>query len=326
MTSLCVLLALALASPTPAAPQRRVVDRVAGTVNGEVITFRELEQRAGSAYVQAEAMGPGAERDKARGEVLRAAFDQIVSEKLFGSQIKTLGVEVSDAQIDQAIEQVKKSNGFSDDAQFEQALRGEGLDLSAYRKRIARELENFRLLQAAVGEKLKVSEQDLESYYRSHPQEFEGEDELHVRHIFLPLPADAPPAEVARVEAEGKRALQRLKTGEDFAAVARQVSRGPSADDGGDLGWVRRGTVQKALEDAAFALRDGQISELVRVGQGLHVLRVEGRRRGGARTFEQAKEEIRTRLLDEQGESYRRQYVAELRRDALIEIRIPELQ
>jgi len=177
-----------------------------------------------------------------------------------------------------------------------------------------------------VGEKLKVSEQDLESYYRSHPQEFEGEDELHVRHIFLPLPADAPPAEVARVEAEGKRALQRLKTGEDFAAVARQVSRGPSADDGGDLGWVRRGTVQKALEDAAFALRDGQISELVRVGQGLHVLRVEGRRRGGARTFEQAKEEIRTRLLDEQGESYRRQYVAELRRDALIEVRIPELQ
>jgi len=107
VTSLCVLLALALASPTPAAPQRRVVDRVAGTVNGEVITFRELEQRAGSAYVQAEAMGPGAERDKARGEVLRAAFDQIVSEKLFGSQIKTLGVEVSDAQIDQAIEQVR---------------------------------------------------------------------------------------------------------------------------------------------------------------------------------------------------------------------------
>jgi peptidyl-prolyl cis-trans isomerase SurA len=299
---------------------------VAATVNGEVIMFRELEERAGSAYLQAEAMPPGRQRDEARAEALRRAFDQLVAEKLFGAQVKELGVEVSEAQIDQAIAQVKKDNGFADDAQFAQALGSAGLDLAAYRKRIARELENYRLLQLKVGEKVKVSEEDLKNYYQSHPQEFEGEDEVHVRHVFLPLPEDAPPAGVAKVQAEGNRVLQRLKTGEDFAKVAREVSRGPSAEDGGDLGWLRRGTIQKALEDAAFALPDGGISGLVRAGPGVHILKVEGRRKGGARTFEEAKDEIRNRLIDQQGESYREQYVAELRRDAIIEVRIPDLQ
>ncbi len=328
-----LLLSLALAA-TPAAPAapaaspapaRRVLNRVAALVNGQVVTLQEIEQRAGSALRAAEEYPAGAAREKARAEALQRAFDAIVADKLFEEKAKELEIEVTDQQVEAAIEGVKKQNGFSD-AQFEQALRAEGMDPSAYRARIRRELQTFQLLQYKVGSKVKASDEDLRNYYQSHPQEFEGAEEVHVRHIFLPLPDGAGEAEVARARAEGERILQRLKVGEDFAKVAREASKGPSAPDGGDLGWLRRGTIQPDFEDAAFALETGRFSGLVRVGAGLHVIKVEERRRGGAQTFEEAKDEIRTRLMEEQGEGYRQQFVAELRRDALVDVKLAELK
>jgi peptidyl-prolyl cis-trans isomerase SurA len=319
VTPALALLALLAASPG------EVVDRVAATVNGEVVTLSEIAERAGSEYERAEGLPPGKERDEARAAALRRAFDQIVAEKLLAAEAQALQLEVSEQQVAAALEDIKTRNRF-DDEQLERALAEQGLDLPTFRAQVRRELEAYQVLQYKVRGKVKVSDEDLRNYYQRHPQEFGGEDELRVRHIFLPLPEGATAAEEARVRAQGEKVLQRLKTGEDFGKVAREVSKGPSAEDGGDLGWLRRGTIQKALEDAAFALKDGQISGLVRAGPGLHVLKVDGRRRGGERSFEDAKEEIRTRLLDEQVAQTRQQYLEELRRSAAIEVKIPELR
>jgi peptidyl-prolyl cis-trans isomerase SurA len=190
-----------------------------------------------------------------------------VAEKLLASEAQALQLEVTEQQVAAAVEDIKTRNRF-DDEQLARALADQGLDLPAFRAQVRRELETYQVLQYRVRGKVKVTEEDLRNYYQRHPQEFGGEDELHVRHIFLPLPEGATAADEARVRAQGEKVLQRLKGGEDFAAVARQVSKGPSAEDGGDLGWLRRGTIQKALEDAAFALKPGQISGLVRAGPG----------------------------------------------------------
>jgi peptidyl-prolyl cis-trans isomerase SurA len=319
VTALVPLVVLLAAAPG------EVVDRVAATVNGDVVTLSEIEERAGAEYARAERLPAGKEREEARSAALRRAFDQIVAEKLLAAQAAALQLEVTDQQVAAAIEDIKTRNHFDDDA-LAHALGEQGLDLPTFRAQIRRELETYQVLQQRVRGKVKVSDEDLRSYYQSHPQEFGGEDELRVRHIFLPLPEDAGKADEARARAAGEKVLQRLRTGEDFAKVAREVSKGPSAPDGGDLGWLRRGTIQKALEDAAFALKDGQISGLVRAGPGLHILKVEERRRGGERSFEDAKEEIRTRLLDEQVAQTRQQYLEELRRGAAIEVKIPELR
>ncbi len=312
--------------PAPQPPAlRSTVDRVAATVNGDVITLRELEGAAGSALRDADALAPGPDRDQARAEALRSAFDLLVADRLFKEQVKKLDLEVNDAQVDAQLEAIKDQNHF-DDAALDRALTAQGLTRATFREKLRGQLQDFAVLQYKVGGRVKVSDQELESYYRSHPQEFDGEDEVHVRHIFLPLPEGASAGEVQRVQDDGARILQRLRSGEDFATVAKEVSRGPSAESGGDLGWLRRGTIQKALEDAIFALRDGQFSGLVRAGGGVHILKVEGHRKGGGKTFAEVKETIRDRLVNEQAESYRAQYVAELRREALIETRLPELK
>ncbi len=311
------------AAPAPAAP-RVLLDRVAATVNGEVITLGELRERAGEEYRRA-AAAPEGERDRTLKKVLRAAFDVVVAEKLFHAQATELQVEVTDAQVDQAIE-AKKTELRLDDRQLDEALAGAGLTRAQYREQIRRDFEIYRILDYKVRGKVKLTDEDLKNWYQTHPAAFGGEEEVRVRHIFLPLAEDASAAEVQRAQAAAERVVQRLAAGEDFAKVAREVSRGPGAEEGGDLGWMRRGTIQKQLEDVALGLADGQVSKVVRAGPGLHLFKAEARRRGGAKSFEEAKEDIRNMLAQEQSASYRDQYVAELKRDAVIQVNMPELK
>lgn len=320
--SLQTLLPIAL-SLVAAAPAQ-VVDRVAAVVDGDVLTLSDLQERAGAEWERAENLPPGPARDEARRVALRRALDAAVSERLIASQAKALQVEVTEAQVDAAVQDIKTRNRF-DDAQLDRALAEQGTDRATFRAQVRRELETYQVLQFKVRGRVKLTDDDVLNYYRRHPGEFGGELELRVRHIFIPVPEGAPKVEADRARELGERVLQRLATGEDFAAVAKEVSKGPSAPDGGDLGWLRRGTIQKQLEDAAFALEDGQVSKLVRAGPGLHVLKVEERRVGGGRSFEDVAEEIRMRLYEEQVDKYRAQYLEELKKEANIEIRLPEL-
>jgi peptidyl-prolyl cis-trans isomerase SurA len=311
--------------PTATAPPRLVLNRVAATVNGEVVTQAELEQRAGDEWRRAAQGPPGAERDKAVALVLRRAFDQVVAEKLFHAQAVVMQIEIGDDQVNTAIDDIKKRNN-ADDKVLDQMLADQNLTRAVFREQIRSQLESYRVLAEKVRGKVRLTDEDVRNYYQRHPGEFQGEEELHVRHVLLPLPEDAPAAEVARVQAAGEKVLQRLATGESFAALAKSVSKGPGASDGGDLGWLRRGTMQRSLEELVFALKDGEVSKLVRAGPAIHLFKVEERRFGGGKSFDQAKEEVRDRLSMEQTQAYREQYLAELRRDAVLDIRVPELK
>ncbi|HET7754365.1 MAG TPA: peptidylprolyl isomerase [Anaeromyxobacteraceae bacterium] len=323
-----LLLALALAASPPAAgaaqqPPPRVLNRVAATVNGEVITLRELEARTGSDYAMAKQMPPGPERDRAAAKALQLALDQIIAERLFAAQTAALGVETSEQEVDAAIEDIKKRNNL-DDAALREALRGQGLDFATFRQTVKRDIEAVRVLQVKVRSRVKVTDEDVKNYWQTHPQEFQAEPEVHVRHVFVGFtPGDA--SAEARAQRKAEQLLGRIKKGEDFAAVARAESDGPSASDGGDLGWLKRGTIQPELERVAFALPTGAVSDVVRTRAGFQILKVDERRGGGELPFEAVKEEIRNRLVNEQAESYRAQFIEELKRDAIIDVKLPEL-
>src|SRR3990172_994854 len=303
----------------------RVVDRVAAVVNGEVVTMLELEDRAAGDLRRAVAE-PAVERERARVRALKLALDGAISERLLDGQAAALGVEVTDQEIDAVVEDVKRRNGL-DDARLDEALAAQGIaDRAAYRKSVRRDLETWKVLQLKVRSRVKVTDEDVKNYWQTHPQEFQSGEEIRVRHIFLSLAHDAPAAEVERPRARAEKVRARLRAGEDFARVAREVSQGPSAAEGGELGWLKRGTVQPEVEKVAFALRPGEVSEPVRTRAGYQILRVEERRGGGARPLEEVKDEIRDRLMNEQIETYRNQFVAELRKDALVEVKLPELR
>jgi peptidyl-prolyl cis-trans isomerase SurA len=324
-TQILLLLATFLAAPAALADERRPVDRVAAVVNGDVITLSELTQRAGAEYRRASDMPPGPARDQARARALRTAFEGVLAERLVENEVKALGIEVTEAQIDGAIEDVKKRNNLSDDM-LKQALAAEGMTVTAYRARLRKDFENHLLIAAKVQNRVKVTDDDVKGYYQSHLAEFSGEEQVKLRLILLQVPAGAPPADDARVKATGETLLARLAAGEDFADLARQVSQGPGASSGGDLGWVKKGTMPIDLERVAFALVAGQNSGLVRAKTGWIILKADDRRTAKAPPIDDVKERIREKIGNQQAEVYRKQYIDELKREAIIEPKIPELE
>jgi peptidyl-prolyl cis-trans isomerase SurA len=320
-----LLLSAVLAAPAARADDRRPVDRVAAIVNGDVITLSELTQRAGAEYRIASDMPPGPARDQARAKALRSAYEALLAERLVEAEVKVLGIEVTEAQIDGAVEDVKKRNNLSDDV-LKKALAAEGLTMPAYRARLRKDFENHLLIAAKVQNRVKVTDDDVKGYYQSHLSEFSGEEQVKLRLILLQVPAGAPPDDDARVKATGEALLARLAAGEDFADLARQVSQGPGAASGGDLGWVKKGTMPIDLERVAFALAAGQNSGLVRARTGWIILKADDRRSSTAPPLQDVKEKIREKLANEQAETYRKQYIDELKREAIIELKIRELE
>jgi peptidyl-prolyl cis-trans isomerase SurA len=317
-------IALALCLVLGAPDDRRPLDRVAATVNGEVVTLSEIQERSGPEYRRAAEMPPGPARDRAVSRALQAAFDTLVAERLLEAEVKAQQLDISDAQVDAAIEDIKQRNKF-DDAMFRMALAEQGMDLAAFRVRLRKDLETFQVLNYKVRSRVKVSDEDVRNYYQTHQRELGGEEQVKVRHIFFAVPAGATPQQEARARSEGEQALARLGVGEDFSEVAKRMSQGPSAAEGGDLGWVRKGSIQADLERVAFSLEKGKHSGLLRTKSGFHVLLAEDRKAGSAPPLDEVKDRIREKLTAEQVETYRKQYLDELRREAAIEIRIPEL-
>jgi len=320
-----VVLAVILAAPAAHGAERRPLDRVAAVVNGEVVTLSELVTRSGSDYRRADALPPGPDRDRARAKTLQAAFELVLTERLVEGEVKTLGIEVTEAQIDGAIEDVKKRNNLSDDM-LKQALASEGLELKTYRERLRKDFENHMLIAAKVQNRVKVTDDDVKGYYQSHEQEYAGDEQAKLRLILLSVPAGAPADEDARVKASGEVVLARLAAGEDFSDLARQVSQGPGASSGGDLGWVKKGTMPIDLERVSFALTPGQNSGLVRAKTGWIILKSDDRRFAKAPPLDEVKDRIREKLAMQQGETYRKQFIEELKRGAIIELKIPELE
>ncbi len=319
-----LLLAL-LAAPATPATDRRPVDRVAAIVNGDVITLSELTERSGSEYRRAAEMPPGTAREQARARALQAAFESVLAERLVENEVKTLGIDVTEAQVDTAIDDVKKRNNLSDDM-LKQALAAEGLSVATYRARLRKDFENHLLIAAKVQNRVKVTEDDVKGYYQSHLSEFTGDEQAKLRLILLQVPAGAPSADDARVKATGETLLARLAAGEDFADLAKQVSQGPGASSGGDLGWVKKGTMPIELERVAFALAPGQNSGLVRARTGWIILKSDDRRTAKAPPLEDVRDRIREKIGNQQADVYRKQYIEELKREAIIELKLPELQ
>lgn len=320
-------LPLLLALCVPALARAELVDRVAAVVNNDVVTLREVEQRAAPLLEQLDREPPGDQRTKDRDEAMRRALDDLIGEKLMDSELKGMNVDVTDQEVDLAIDDVKKQNNITDPDAFAAALKQQGFTLSTYRDFMKKQLAKVKLLNIKVKSKVKISDEDVKAEYARMAHSDTQDVEIHARHIIILCPQNAPPE---KVEATHKKALEVMelakKPGADFAALARKYSEGSGASSGGDLGWFRRGTLAASFENAAFALKKGEVSQPVRTAFGWHVIKLEDTRHAAPRPFDEVKDSIREKLYRDQIEKQTESYVVELRRNAVVEVKLPELR
>ncbi|GMU58905.1 MAG: peptidylprolyl isomerase [Myxococcaceae bacterium] len=298
-----------------------LVDRVAAVVNSDIVTLSEVEARAAPELAKLRSE-PAEKRAEAREQLLKRALDMLIGEKLMEAQIRELNIEVADSEIDLGVEDVKKQNNITTE-QFEQLLAQEGYTMSTYRTFMRKHLARMKLVNLKVRSKVKISDEDLKAEYAKWAHDEAQEFEVHARHILVQVSPKATPEQVeaARVKAVAL-AAEAKKPGIDFTELAKKKSEGPSAADGGDLGFFRRGVMVGEFERVAFNTPIGQVADPVRTKFGWHVIYVEEKKALAAPPLDEVKDQLREKMLRGQLEKYTEQYVHELRASALVDVKI----
>jgi len=154
------------------------------------------------------------------------------------------------------------------------------------------------------------SEGEIEQYYADHRAEYEKPEQVRARHILFRVPPGADEAVRAEKRKQAEGALARLRNGEDFAALARELSDDSSKENGGDLGFFTREQMVPPFAEAAFSLQPGETSGVVETQFGFHIVRVEEKRPGESTPLAQVREEIRSGLRREKASALRRERAA----------------
>jgi peptidyl-prolyl cis-trans isomerase SurA len=315
-----VVVGLAVGLGTRAAAE--LVDRIAAVVNTEIVTLSEVEKRAAPELAL---LTDPSVKDRAaqRNRIIHEALDQLVADRLIDWQLKEQHVEVTDQEVDAAVENIKTQNKF-DNQKLEQALREQGMTMASWKNDVLRkQLARLKLIRSKVEGKVKVSDEDVKSEYQKWVR-MESEDaEIRARHILVKLDAAAPPAEVEKARQKAQKIVDEARQpGVDFAELAKKRGEGASAPEGGDLGFFRRGVMLVEFEKVAFALKPGEISDPVRTSFGWHVIKLEERRAVPVKSYQEMEASLREKLRTAQLEKASESYIQELKQSAVVELKI----
>ena len=275
---LAILLAGLLATGTAGGQQ--VIDRIVAVVDDEIILLSDLNDALQQSAVQFE-LDP--QRDRDRIEKLRVdLLDRMIDEKVLLVKAKEDSIEVKDSEVERTLEdriqQTIERHG-SEDA-FNDELQRYGLTIKELKKRYRQEIHNELLADRVMQSKISgidISRREVEEFYETYKDSLPAQEEaVRIAHLLL----EVKPGEEEKREARDRiqRVLEEVRTGADFAELAKKYSEGPSAPLGGDLGFFAPGTMVPDFEQAAFALDVGGISDIVETQFGYHIIKCEEKR------------------------------------------------
>lgn len=281
-----------VSAQTPAQRATTPDEQIVVTVNGDPVRADEVKTTAQQMAQQMAQSGQQVDPQK----IGSAAMQQVIDGVLLVQEAKRRKLAVDPAEIAKAVEQAETNAGGAE--KLDAALTQQGLN----RKRLSSLIEDSKLLDkllAQLSEGIKVSDEEVAAFYKDNPKYFEMPEQVKARHILIKVAPDADEKTKAEARARAEAARQRALEGEDFAALAKEVSEGPSAPSGGDLGFFSKDRMVPAFSEAAFGLKPGEISDIVETRFGYHVIKVEEHKDAGTVSLDEAKGRIKQGLTRE---------------------------
>ncbi len=294
-----------------------ILERVIVKVNGAIVTQSDFENRQVAA-IQAARVSP--ERVEAylrdnNARILQEAIDELV----LVQRADELGVKPRREYTDDVIEQIRKENNIPDEEALKEQLRRVGMTLLDLRRNIERSLLRQEVLRREVQPKIGLTEADVLAEYERRKEEFTRPAQVHLLEILVPADALEPAAAAEEL-------VDRARAGEDFAALAREHSKAPSASAGGDLGQLELKALAPAIRQAAEALKPGEVSAPIVGGDsGRRILKLVERSEEGVAPFEDVKADLRKRIADTRFSTVYEEYMKDLRQKAIVDVRVREV-
>jgi peptidyl-prolyl cis-trans isomerase SurA len=291
-----------------------MLDRVVASVNNEVITWSEL-RKAIEFDRQEELKGlDGDERENTIRRYERQVLNDLIDLRLQIQEARRLGLDVSPSEVEGAIEDIKKKYGITRE-ELLNSLKAEGLTEESYRKELSEQILLAKVINLEVRSKIVISDREIEEYYKEN-KEIYNKERVRIRQIFLRRSGNGS---IKDIQKKVEEIIKRLEAGEDFSDLARELSEDRGGKNGGDLGYVEKGTILKEVEDVAFSLKVGEVSKPFWSARGLHIIKVEDRIESG---LDEAKERIRQILFQKAFQKRYEDWIKSLREKAYIEINL----
>ncbi|NOY69002.1 MAG: hypothetical protein GXP53_05845 [Deltaproteobacteria bacterium] len=199
-----------------------------------------------------------------------------------------------------------------------------GYSENSLRDQIRENLAIQELIDKDIMSKISITPEIEKAYYESHKDKFTKPEQVHARHILIKLSSDAGDAKKAEAKKKIDEIVKKLKKGADFAELAKTYSEGPSAKNGGDLGFFSHGQMVEPFEKAAFALKPGEISDIVTTRFGYHIIKLEEKKPAVVTSFEEAKPALEEQIKRDEAKKAIDPYIENLKKNATIKINLPK--
>jgi peptidyl-prolyl cis-trans isomerase SurA len=320
----CFLLVSVVAMPVILRADDPVIEEIIARVNNQIVTRSEYLHSKEELKKEAQQQDPVnadklvAERDK---DVLRDLIDQ----ELLLEKGKDMGI-TADTEVIKKLDAMRKDMKLDSMEELEKAAQSQGISFEDFKQNLRNQIITQQVIGKEVGSRLAINKDDEQKFYDEHKSEMEQPEMIRLSEILVST--DAKPNdtsdEAQRLQAAQAKAddlLAQIRKGAKFEDVAKKNSDGPTAAQGGDLGDFKRGTLAKELEDKTFAMKAGDVSDVIRTKQGFVILKVTEHHNAGVPPLSEIEPRIQDALYMQKLQPALREYLTKLREDAFIDIK-----
>jgi peptidyl-prolyl cis-trans isomerase C len=302
-------------APPAVAPVAQAVVEPQGAVarvNGKPIDAIELRR---AKKVMLRGQTPPADQSAA---INKQAVEQLISAELLYQAAAKVEIKDMDKQIDAKLAQGKER--FKDEQEFKKAIKELEMDEKELREYTRRDLLITQFVESTFVAKAVVSDEEIRSFYDKNKDKFAQEETVKASHILIGVDAAATADEKKKAQEKATKLKKELAGGADFATVAKGNSTCPSAAQGGDLGFFGKGQMVPSFEKAAFALKPGEVSDVVETQFGYHIIKLTEKKPAATTDFKEVKAKIEEFLKGQKVNEAIGKYLEEARKTAKVEI------
>ncbi len=279
------LILLTAAVILPCAARAVVVDRIVAVVNDDIITETELNA---ATAVAVGGLRSGKQREY-HVNTKSVVLDNLIESSLIKQDAEKIGIEVSELEVDESIDTVLERNGLTQD-ELIAALKAKGLPYKEYRNQIRDELIRVKFMNARFRSRIEIRDENVEEYYNQHIDEYYAEPKVRLAVLLL------TDGNKDMLQKKLKTIKQGLKDGEKFTELVKQFSDGPTASQGGDIGYLQKGEIAPLIEDIADSLKVGEVSKPVRAKNGIYIVKLIDRKKKEPKPIKDVERQIRNIL------------------------------
>jgi len=262
-------------------------------VNGRVIPKNYIEMEAQLMVFRMEQSGQKVQ-PQLLGMFRKNAAESLIKIELILEAAEKANMTVTQDIVDLAYNEMVKNIGSKE--KYEELCQKLSVTPKFLKKQVRDNLLVDMYIKKVTADLPVFTDADAEKYYNENQSAFKVSEQVRARHILFTVSKDASPEEQETARKKAEDALNRLKGGEDFATLAKELSQCPSASEGGNLGFFSKGQMVPEFEEAAFSLKVGELSKIVKTKFGYHIILVIEKKEPSTMSFDDVKERIKQRF------------------------------